>query len=273
MKRILLITFCFILLQSCFVNNAFVPTGYEPSMLKEKKDNRLNISITPLNLIKINYTRALTNKIGMNISSANFDGVNSIDLGAFHYFNTEKFNIDLGGGFQYLRNRAAIYRVIDNVSSILGGYYYTQKFNISFYSPFIAGSLIYKTQRKIALGLSLKASYNFIDDFNYYQRIDTYQGKSNPTPLDEETLNLRPDPFFSLEPACNFYLNKERTSIRVQVGYNFRYATLEHKYSFMQSYNYVNPLVNATKDHPAINPITFNICLVIYFRKKDSKKN
>jgi hypothetical protein len=232
-------------------------------MLKEKKDNRLTVSVHPFNLFKLDYKRAVGEKLGVDISSAYYVGLSSINFGTFYYLNKEKFHIDLGGGFQYLKN----YSNINGLPDFRGGYY-KQKFNMSFYSPYLMGSFILKTKESVSFGISAKSSYNFIGTYDYYQYIGSYQGHQNPQPLDEETLTKKPNPFLSFEPALNLYCSSNKTTLKLQLGYNSRYPFLQHDYNFVRVKGAPPPgIIYSSNKHPTINSYSFNISFIIYFRK------
>lgn len=258
------------LLQSCIVNHAFIPTGYEPSLLERKNDCHLTSSIEPFRMLKFNYCQAVSDKLGLGISNADYFGFFSAEAHGFYYKNTDFFSMDLGGGFQYAKNDSKL----KGIPYGLSGSYYTQDFNISSYSPFLAGSFVFKTSGTFNLGISLKASYTLIGNFRYYQRIDSYQGISNPTPLDEETLTQRPPPFFTLEPAIHVFSRGEYSSISLQLGYNARNSTYAHPYSFTQN---TQLIVQSSTNHPVINAICLNVGLTVFLNKfvrdkKDSQK-
>jgi|GEM_PF-6428557 hypothetical protein len=259
-----------IFFQSCVVNQAFVPSGYEPALLEKKNDTHVNLSILPFNLLIMNYNRALTDKIGLGLSGDGALGLFSFQAGSYYYKHTDKFMMELGGGFQFYKNDS---KIADRAPGLLGNLlpaseYYTQNFNFAFYSPFFGGSFIYKFSDRFEAGFGVKAAINIAGDYKYYQRIDSYQGRQNATPLDEESYNGHLPPFFSLEPALHLYFVHEYTAFHFQLGYNYRAVTLTHYYSFNQSYSQY-PVVNASADHPTINPITFSIGWVFYFSRQE----
>jgi hypothetical protein len=265
LKRLLFI-FLLLSLQAC-INQAFIPTGYEPSLLETKGDSRLNIGMRPISTIQLDYTRAVTDKVGVRVSPSGFIGFYAIDAGGFNYYNRKKLKIDLGGGFQYLKNFSHLNDFGDR-PLIFASKYYTQRFNISFYSPYLATSIVFRQRKNLAFGFGLKGAYNFVGNYSYYQVIDSYQGFSNATPLDNESIDIKPYSFFSLESAFNIYFGEEK-KIKLQLAYNYRYASLVHHYSFVQNFG---STIEATSNHPTISPITLNICFLIPYSKKKEKQ-
>lgn len=250
--------------QSCFVNKAFVPTSYEPCLHEKKGDKNIGFSISPFNLLKLNYSIATSNKFGFSCAGSVYEGFTSISLHGLYYKSTVDYKFDLSLGCEFSSHT-------NNTST--KGYFFRRNstsygINNAFYSPYLASSFLLKDDRNHYFGLSLKGCYNLVDHYSY----STKHINSDEVTSERYTFTERPYPFVSLEGALQFFSIHNKFAFRLQCGYNYRYASLEYSYNEIDYYT--GDKVEKSALHPTLNAICANFGWTFFIgrKKKENKE-
>jgi hypothetical protein len=238
---------------SCNINRAYFPTTYEPSLLTKKKDLKASIALaTAYSKTQVSY--GLTNALALGVNIGYARGVIHGELLCTRYKWLSFGYFEWGGGLGYQVNSINYSGRPDYVSVGPVNSYTTQRLNCSYQSLFLCGSFINGCDdARIRFGPTFKGGPVYIYKYHSEYRKDSYQGKDNPTPLDEENFDFANKFFWMAEPGFFISRKGKRSNFRIQLSLAVHSVAATHSYSFIQK-GYPNTVISHAGYHPTIRP-------------------
>ena len=252
-----------LLLQSCVLHKAYVPSGYEPVVVSDKNDKQFALTLRPLDYLNVDYTHAITNHIALR---GTIGGTYQLynGMASLIYFNKIKtLNYVIAPLLNYQNNQ-----MIRRTYGFSGfTYQYVANYNCVFMGTGLTIGV--SIPGRVQHHFMIKSQYNFVDRYNFQFYQDNASGSSYGfRVLDDEKLNKDIPSFLSIEPTYAILFKAgSKKFFKLQAGLNICEKTYAHNYSYYRD-SWGTQNTDRVKRHPTNWPINLSVGFIFSSKKE-----